>query len=151
MTDQGNTIPLNQPDLAYQWVAIYNDNTELKQNYLDPIDEHHFGHIHLDALREFYLEDSQGNRPYGIFLPEGKIIIGDLELKVKFPVDPDNPGDPDYRLIYFRRIRNDYTSGDLSGQTVKHVIGVQATVAGKNYQQLLFVSEDGKLELGQVK
>ena len=45
----------------------------------------------------------------------------------------------------------DMTPGESDVTTVKHVIGVQATVDKKNYQQLLFVSENGKLELGQIK
>jgi hypothetical protein len=147
-----NTMPIEapQPYLKYQWVVVYKDGSELKQNYLQP-DEHHFGHIDQEQLQDFLLEDENGNRFYGVNVPAGIIYCKGLHLHVKFPPSQEAPGQVEYRIIYFRRIRNDYTEGDLSGQVIKHALGVQATIDGKNYKQLLFVGEDDKLELAQVK
>lgn len=145
-----NLTPHRPPAIALQWVAIYTDNTELKQNYATK-DEHHFGHIDMDRLDYFALEDVKGNRPYLVSPKRGQIGINGTPYNVKFPPTGDGTV-PEYRLIYFRRVRNDIPmDGSAPTITVKHCIGLQATIKGQNYQQLVFVGEDGTIELAQVK
>lgn len=147
---QVNLNPQRPPAIALQWVAIYTDNTELKQNYGKP-DEHHFGHIDMAKLDYFALEDAAGRREYLVSPKRGQIGVKGTPYSVKFPPTEDGTV-PEYRLIYFRRIRNDIPmDGSAPTITVKHCIGLQATIKGQNYQQLVFVGEDGTIELAQVK
>lgn len=137
------------PEVALEWVVTYKDQSELRQNY-GKADEKTFGDINLPEVLEFWLEDSNGGRNFGVIPGTGTIIIAGVPIEVKFPKNPDDPNFiPDYRLIYFRRIRQDF--GGVVQTIVKHCIGLQATVGDKNYQQLLFVGENGILELAQVK
>lgn len=137
------------PQVTYQFVVIYNNGEILRQNYGTP-EEKAFNDINLPEVREFWLEDEHGNRNFGVIPSMGVLIVAGIPISVKFPKDPRNPSQPVvYRLIYFRRIRQDF--GASVGTFVKHCIGLQATIADKNYQQILLVGEDGILELVQAK
>lgn len=140
---------IRPPEVLYDFTVIYKDGSILKQNYGTP-EEHKFSDINLPEVKEFWLEDKDGNRNFGVIPENGILVIAGVPIEIKFPKNPnDSMFSPDYRLIYFRRIRQDF--GGTVGTFVKHCIGFQATVGDKNYQQLLFVGENGILELAQVK
>lgn len=128
------------PAIRYQWVAEYNDGTELHQHYGEE-EEKHFGHIEIEKLHSLALEDTDGNRPYRVNVTNSTIYLKNVALHVKLAKTPP-------RVIYFRRIAQSLNSGNT---VVKHAIGLQATEEGKNYQQIALIGEDDKIELLQKK
>lgn len=141
------------PKVDHEWVAVYNDNTELPQNYGlgEANGEHHFGHIQEDKLASFWLQDKQGKRDFGVLMAEEALSIKGLKFYVQFPKNTDGSPAPK-RLIYFRRVSNQVHMGEgFIDTSVRQCIGLQATVNGKNYQQLIFINADGSFTLAQVK
>lgn len=140
-----------KPELELEWLVIYDDGTELKQNYDkgDAGDEHNFGHIDQDRLREFWLVDETGERHFGVNVRTQSIMIGDVQFYVEFPRDKEGH-EIDGKLVYFRRIKNDFAPEGIT-TTVRYCIGLQANIDGRNRQQYLFVNMDGSFTLSQQK
>lgn len=147
---------LRAETLSLEWVAVYNDGSELWQHYGKP-DEKHFGHIDLDKLTHLLLVDEDGNKEFGIDVDKQAIMIGGYPFVVEFPRDCDGKVVKG-KIVYFRRNRVDVGP---EGQviTVRYALGFQANIMlqgkhgryEKNFQQYLFINNDGTFTLSQQK
>jgi len=137
-------IEVQKPVLDLEWVAIHDDGIAMKQNYNLGRDqgEKDFGDIRLDELKEFWLEDKQGNRRFGIILETQTIHINGLNFKVEFPRSKDGKI-VSGKLVYFRRIRQDFIPDMATRFLVRYCIGLQANIDGTNYQQFVFIGPEG--------
>jgi hypothetical protein len=150
MKNEVQTLEGIQPDeLNLEWVVLYENGEELRQNYKkgEENGEHHFGHIDQDRLAEFYLEDKEGNRPYSVNLKEGYINLKGQRIYIEFPKGEDVG---ENRLVYYFRVRNDFAPTEVRIM-VTFLIGIQALIDGKNYQEILFIKPDGTLALRQYR
>jgi len=138
-------------EVDFEWVAVYNDKTELKQNFgKGEPEEHHFGHIDLNNLDLFQLEYIDGSRPFAVSVKGQYIEIFGKRFYIEFP--RDSAGQiVKGKLVYFRRVRNDFTPDRGIIITVKHRIGLQAKIDGINKQQFIFINSDGSFTLSQQK
>ena len=139
---------------ACEWVAIYDDNTTLKQHNVDG-SENLFKDIDQDKLVQFALITpkyhlvvfpKQGK--YGIFSMMGN---GISEFKSGFTFDFDTIKDADeFRLVFFKRQRKDLGASVVSKEEPVYNVGVQATVDGTNHVRLLSY-DNGELSIVDKK
>lgn len=117
-----------------QWIAIYDDGSELSQ-YNEDGSENLFGDIDQDRLIRFKLESY--NKCLSVDLIEGTFRIGTEDIRF------DGFDGADYRLIFFRRTRQDF--GKSVKTTITPHIGWQTNINGKNYQRIMAISEEGQI------
>jgi hypothetical protein len=106
--------------MQISWKAHYNDKTSLVCSDLPGGKDYY--KIDRTKLKSFELYDKD----------TGKTIFT-MPLK------------PDQRLIYRRRVHQDFHTGEI--QKVIYLVGWQKTVNGKNVQSIAHIYEDGKIEL----
>lgn len=137
-------------ELKYEFVVFYKDGNSLYQNYNTP-DEKNFNDIDLPNVKELWLEDKAGNRPFGLEPGTGSIIIKGAKFRVIFPKSQSNPNEPtEYRIMCYRKVRQLF--GGATGVFLwRYCIGYQTTVDGKNYRQLIYFDDDANIELAQTK
>lgn len=126
------------------------------QEYGTP-NERTFGHIDQEKLEVFEL--TNGKTSYKLNIKTGEFDLNGLKVRFKNRDIPDSKRsfyspdedwtqkpEPDFRLIYFRRIRVDF---EPTGQVnrVRHVFGWQTTLEGQNYQRLVMIEFDGSLTI----
>lgn len=121
--------------MTYQWRVIYKNNDSLYQDF-ESAGEKHFGNIEQDRLSifEIYSEDQSYsvNVETGEFSLDGsKIFFGNI------------PRGEEYRLIYFRRIKQ-ALNGVTEDSSIRHCFGIQCTVDGVNQQALIWVDDRTK-------
>lgn len=145
MTDQEIQRP---PTIELEWIATYNDGSELKQNY-EKENEHHFGHIDQERLTIFRLVNKEGKPIAAINIKDQKLAISGGRFFIEFPRDKDG-NKVKGKLVYFRRVRNDFTPNGII-VSVRYCLGLQANIDGKNYQQYVFINNDGTFTLSQQK
>jgi hypothetical protein len=98
----------------------------------------------IDEVTAFYLLPQSGcSEEYctGINLENGIFLINGLPVKIDekdFPLG--FPPDIQRRLIYFRRVTVNYIGTVEQNKSTEFCIGWQATVNGKNYQQIISIS-----------
>ena len=138
--------------LDLEWNVYYKDGTYLKQNYGkgEKNEEHNFSHIKLDEVNEFRLMNKDGDVFAIVDSDNQEIHINGTVFKVEFPRDK-NGKEVKGKLVYFRRIRNDFTPDRGVVQTIKYCIGLQANIDGVNKQQYVFINSDGSFTLSQQK
>lgn len=155
----GKTATIEFPtiqEVEYQFICHYSDGSKLVQDYGTP-HERTFKHIDQDKLEVFEL--TNGQKSFKLNLKTGDFDLNGLIIRFKDRDIPDakrsfytpdedwnDKPEPQLRLIYFRRIRVDFApTGQVN--TVRHVIGWQTTVDGKNIQRLVMVERDGSLTM----
>lgn len=125
--------------MEYEFIAHYSDGEKLYQNF-NKENEHHFGHIDQDRLEIFELFSKRLKKSYSVHLKTGEFLLAGQNCYAK-----DLPRNADYRLIYFRRVRESFKrSGTIT--TKKYCFGLQCDIEGRNYQVIFFI--DG--ETGEV-
>ena len=119
-----------------QWRADYGNDT-LWQYSQDYKKENMFKDIDLNRLVKFELINE--NVVYSVNLTNGVFFINGIELVLDIPPNTQPP----FRLIYFRRVRQSFstTSQIPKNTTVVHHIGWQITINDKNHQRILAVPE----------
>lgn len=116
--------------MNFEWKATYKDNSTLKQ--FTGGQEAKFSDIDLDNLDSFYLYSTSNPTAILLNFRDGNIYLNGNRITF---------GAFDNRLIYFRRVRQDVGMNSMGPRTVNHIIGMQATVDGKN-KKLMFAVND---------
>lgn len=130
-------------NLDLEWKAVYENGEVLKQKY-GTKNEKNFGHIDLDKVKEFWLGAS-----VCVNMKEQYFIVNGLKFYVEFPRNKSSEKVKG-KLVYFRRIRNDFApTGTVI--SIRYCLGLQANIDGVNYQQYLFINNDGSYTLSQKK
>lgn len=101
-----------------KWIARYNDGNELHQ-YREDGSENKYADIDRSRLVSFALTDDLNHHVFELHL------------------------DPGQRLIYRRRVQQ--ICGDEP--FVVYMIGWQMTVAGKNVQSIVYISQEGEVHM----
>jgi len=133
-------IKITPPDLDYEFICHYDNGEKLLQN-ANTKNEHHFGDIDKEKLERFELVGN--GKSYSVNMRTGEFDLNGV--KVFFD---DLPQDGEYKLIYFRRVRQMINSDESS---VKYCFGLQCNYEGKNYQVLVWINEDDSLSIGDKK
>lgn len=129
--------------LKYEFVVYYNNGEKLYQKY-NTKDESHFGHIKQELLQKFVLTNSKNS--YSVDLKTGEFDLNGVKFRFN-----DFNGLENYRLIYFRRIRQIINS-PVEIHDLKYCFGIQATSGGKNRQFLVWIDEEtDKITVGGKK
>ena len=133
--------------LDFEWKAVYKDGSELIQNYGKGVNggEHNFSHINQKQVKEFFLNSS-----FSVNIEEQSISILDLKFYVEFPRNK-NGEKVKGKLVYFRRIKKDFTPDKGVITDIRYCIGLQANIDGVNYQQYVFINNDKTFTLSQLK
>lgn len=97
----------------------------------------------LDDVVQFILV-SQESDPicYGVNLQTGEFLVNGHAFTAQDTSLTELPTDPQYRLIYFRRVKLHFNAATLeqTGKSIVYYIGWQTTDAdGKNRQQTIAV------------
>ena len=116
------------------WTAIYDDESQLKQFDGNGI-EVMFKDINQSKLIRFIVVDEKGE--IIVNTKTGEIKVNGTKLDFGY-------GDMEYRLIYFRRVRQ--TLGGSTKPTIKEYVGWQSTIQGidgpKNIKRIVGIQED---------
>lgn len=124
-------------DLEFEFVCHYNDGTELLQEY-GTENEKNFGHIDQSKLETFELVSALRNIKLNI--KTGEFDIDGFKCQFKLRDIPQE--DIKRELVYFRRIRNDFTpEGPVT--TVRYGLGWRATIDGQSHIRLILIERDG--------
>ena len=144
-------------ELQLEWVALYSDNSELKQYDDRANEEHHFGHIDQGKLREFVLVSKANseqtvsvNFETGLFHVGGEPLreleIGNIKVPIGTPLSGKSVENK--KLIYFRRVRRDFDMGrGTTSASIAYIIGYEAVVGGKKVKELLQVNPSGTITI----
>ena len=152
----------NRHELAYEWVARYNDGIELKQYDDKEQVVHQFGEIDQDKIYEFELVPQRDNLfpvkvnlETGLFTIDNKPFIELYQGGKKIPLGLDlvgkevnSPWGNKAKLIYNRHMRRDFVPNESGfGMQVSVIfeIGWEATVNNEHEKYLLEVDEQGRL------
>ena len=123
-----------------EWTAIYKNREELKQydrNEDGSVKENLFSDIKQDFLLGFRVDD--GNRHIVVDMTNGLFAINGTVFVHKETVNL-----PDYKLIYFRRVRKTIgTSDKVAGSETCHFVGYQVEVDGKQVKKIYGINEAG--------
>ncbi|GAF97228.1 unnamed protein product, partial [marine sediment metagenome] len=141
-----------------EWIAKYNDKTELRQ--YDDIKQlvYHFGHIDRDKVIEFILESKTDkkftisvNLKNGLFYinnkPVDKIRVDKTSIPLglffgnkKIVSSWGNKA----KLIYVRHVRKDFNMGTgVTSTTINYELGYEAEVDGKHEKHMIVIDEKG--------
>ncbi|MCK4357324.1 MAG: hypothetical protein KAW92_01020 [Candidatus Cloacimonetes bacterium] len=137
---------MNKTEL--KWVAHFKNQHVLEQ-FDDKGREHLFKEV-LDRQKELYKFELIGSgKIYQVDLRTGKFFIKGVEF---FPItesDFQKPlRDVEYRLIYYKRKQTTVTQTTVKKPVLLYyLLGWQALVDGKNFQRIMFIYPDGKVEL----
>jgi len=145
-------------ELAYEWIARYNDGTELKQYDDEKRLVYHFGHIDQEKVIEFVLESKTDpkftvsvNLKTGLFYINKKPIRKIRVEKTHMPLGlyfgkkkVVSPWGNKAKLIFVRHVRRDFNMGTRTmGVSMTYEIGWQAKVDGKHEKHRIILDERG--------
>ena len=135
----------------YTWQAIYNDGTDLWECSLRSpttssngervvagpiVDEHpiiaKYDQIDRDKLEKFNVYE------------RGKLGTKDLKPIISIDIKPG------YRLIWRKRRHQRVIGPQVPFKTV-YLVGWQATIGGENVQSIIYLYENGKMEMSSQK
>lgn len=151
------TIELSQGDkekyeqLVFEWIAKYNDGTELKQFNLETNTLYHFGHIDQDKLIEIILKNRKSDQNFSVNLKTGLFSInGEVVTKI----GEENLGldltSKTYQIkpILFRRVKRLFNTAIFVKATiVTYFLGWEGIVDNKREKCGLQIFEDGTYAL----
>ena len=125
------------PELNWSWRAIYSDGI---MNQFELGLEHQFKEINQDKLEAFML--LRDGAVIGVNLISGKFYLGNQDLNI----EPSVPGP--YKLIYFRRIKQEISQGRLGRKKVTHHLGwqIEGSSDQANHQRILSVEDGSRKE-----
>ena len=145
-------------ELKYEWIAKYNDGTELKQYDNEKQLVYHFGHIDREKVVEFILESKTEpkftvsvNLESGLFYINGKSVKDILVDNIKIPLGlffndkkiVSSWGNK-AKLIYVRHVRKDFNMGKGTVSTsMTYELGYEAKVDGKHEKHIIVIDERG--------
>ena len=151
-------------ELSYEWVARYNDGTELKQYDDEKQLVHHFGHIDQEKIHEFEIIPTKNNLypvkvdlKTGLFYVDNNVLVairqGDIEVDIGFWLAgkklTSTWGDK-AKLIYVRHVRRNFSPGPNGfsmDTSIVYEIGWEAVIDGKHAKQSITVNEQGTFEI----
>lgn len=143
-------------ELQLEWVVRYSDNIELKQFDDKANEEYHFGHIDQEKLSEFVLVSKADpkqtvsvNLETGLFYVSGKPLESLLidNHKITLGVSFLGKKVENKKLIYFRRVRRDFTMGGPTRVSIAYIIGYEVKVDGRKVKELLQVNPNGTITI----
>ncbi len=123
------------------------------QDYGTP-QEKHFSDIDLEKIEIFRLNGK--GRFYGVDLRNGEMNLNGTSLFFDLGVKALPNGENSrlipkkYTLIYFRRIRNDFTPDGVIKRMI-YCFGWQTDIDGESYQRIICVDEHGRLLVSNKK
>jgi hypothetical protein len=127
--------------LKYLFGVEYFDGTQFYQTPEDISTTRQCGSAFTDVrqaeVRLFQLAHVETHDRYLVDLADGHFEVGGLAFFAQIP-----PVGAVLRLIYFRRVRIHFTTGDPPQEIAREVeyhFGWQTTYEGKNYQQTLIL------------
>lgn len=130
-------------DVNWEWVAVYIDGSELKEDFYS-ITPKNYGDIDHNKLKELWLVPSgSSEKAFGVNLIDGTFNIYGVTIHTDLPEGPR-------RLINFKRVQQQF-GPDAMPPWCKHGIGFQVTKDEVNYQQFLFIDPDGKITISNKK
>jgi hypothetical protein len=149
-------------ELMYEWIAEYNDGTELRQ-FDDNLQEvYHFGHIDQDKIVNLTLISKHTppikisiNLITGIFSFNGKEMPNINDGKNTIPLglnlkdrDVKSSWGNKAKLIYVSHIRRDFNLG-FGTMRVKilYELGWEADVDGKHQKHTIIIDSHGRLAI----
>ncbi len=149
-------------ELSYEWIARYDDGTELHQYNDDKQLSYHFGHIDQDKIYEFELvPQKHGLNPVkvnlktGLFYIDNKLFTEVFAGETRIPLGLFLEGKKvvsswgnKAKLIYFRHIQRDFVPGPSGyGMQVSMIdeIGWEADVDDKHEKHSLLIDKEGRL------
>lgn len=122
----------------YSWKVYYKNGDTLSQ-YNEDGSENRFDDIDESELVNFVLAKEHApelNEEDYAICPSSGVFVLKNQTKINFGHDDSN------RLIYFRRNRVDFVfGGNIKDPAVIHVMGLQATVDGKNKKFMLGIED----------
>ena len=145
-------------ELKYEWIAKYNDGTELKQYDDEKQLVYNFAHIDQEKVTEFVLESKTDvkftisvNLKTGLFkinnksaekIRVGKTLIP-LGLSFANKKIVSSWGNK-AKLIYVRHVRKDFNLGTgVTSTSINYELGYEATVDGKHEKHTIIIDERG--------
>ena len=147
-------------ELKYEWIAKYNDGTELRQYDDKKQLVYHFGHIDQEKVVEFILESKTEpkfivsvNLKNGVFYINNKPVKETLIDNIKIPLGLFF-GDKKIvsswgnkaKLIYVRHIRRDFNMGTGTvSVSMTYELGYEGKVDGKDEKHTIVIDERGHL------
>jgi hypothetical protein len=150
-------------ELHFEWIAKYNDGTELKQYDDEKGLVYHFGHIDQEKVVEFIIESTKAEKKFsiGVNLRDGLFYIDSKPVKEisdgkthiplgLFLIDKKvvSSWGNKAKLIFVRHIRRDFNMGTgTMTATVTYELGWEATVNGKQKKHTIIVDQRGHLGL----
>ncbi len=139
------------PALDYEFVCHYKGGEVMFQNY-GTEEEKNFGHIDLDNLEVFELYNKKEKKSFELHFHNGMFVLNGQKTKFDLGFKGGKQLIPEeYRLIYFRRIRQDFAQSGGVTITVRHCFGWQTTINDENYQRLIIIEPDGSVTFSNKK
>jgi hypothetical protein len=145
-------------ELKYEWIAKYNDGTQLGQYDDKEQLVYHFGHIDQDKIVEFVLESKTDpkftvsvNLINGLFYINNKPIDKILVNKTLIPLGlyfgnkkiVSSWGNK-AKLIYVRHVRRDFNMGTgIASATINYELGYEVEIEGKHERHTIVIDERG--------
>jgi hypothetical protein len=134
---------------AFIWNALYLDGSSLPE--FEGNKQHLFREINQDNLEWFSINGVNGY--FSVNVKTGQFDLNGLNVwSYNLPriEKKDGTSDVKYKLVYFKRKRIDfYPEGRKT--TIQFVIGLECNYSNKNYQQLIWVQEDGSVIINGFK
>lgn len=130
-----------QQELKYEFVCLYKDGTQVHQKF-NTQDELQFNDIDQENLEVFGLTD--GNKHFSVNLKTGEFNINNTIINFDLCVIAEKDGNTykvnptNYRLIYFRRIKKDFTPTGII-TSIRFAFGWQTEVNGENHQRIALI------------
>jgi hypothetical protein len=154
---------LARKELHYEWIAKYEDGTELKQYDDKKGLVYHFGHIDQEKVVGFIIEATKAEKKFsvgvnlkdGLFYIDGKPVKEISDGKTHIPLGlflvnkkvVSSWGNK-AKLIFVRHVRRDFIMGmGVMKASMTYELGWEATVNGKQEKHTIIVDERGHLGL----
>lgn len=131
--------------IDFEFVVLYKDGTTLSQQY-GTSNEKNFRDIDQEKLKKFSL--TNGHSEYSLDIETGEFNLNGMVIRFSFPGNDHK--NLDRRLIYFRRILNQFGPG-AEGVKVRSCLGYQVNIGGENHQRLVFIESDGSITISTKK
>ena len=116
----------------YTWQAVYNDGISLWECNSERIIIAKYSQIDRSNLIKFNIYETE------------KLGTQDLKLVISLDIKSG------YRLIWRKRRHQRMIGPQVPFKTV-YLVGWQATIGGENVQSIIYLYEDGKMEMSSQK
>ena len=145
-------------ELKYEWIAVYDDGTELRQYDDEKQLAYHFGHIDQKKVVEFILESKTEpkftvsvNLKTGLFYinskPVPKIQVGNSQIPLGLFFGNKkvvSPWGDKAKLIFVRHVKRDFNMGTgTTSVSMTYEMGYEAKVDGKHEKHTIVIDERG--------